>query len=153
MQGNIETVIAPAAKSRLDRALALFTDDSGGSSATRSDVVVRTADGAMRTVLTTKAPDLVYGVAWSADDHSLLLLRSSARQSRSSTLWRLDLTSGHAVEFEVDLAAMRDIRISPAGRAVSFTAGQFSRHVWVLEHFLPAAPTPARPANPPDRHQ
>src|SRR6476661_7119287 len=34
MQGNIETVIAPAAKTRLDRALALFTDVRAGEGAT-----------------------------------------------------------------------------------------------------------------------
>src|SRR6476659_6189482 len=34
MQGNIETVIAPAAKTRLDRALALFTDIRAGEGAT-----------------------------------------------------------------------------------------------------------------------
>src|SRR6476469_4586646 len=34
MQGNIETVIAPAAKTRLDRALALFTDVRAGEGST-----------------------------------------------------------------------------------------------------------------------
>src|SRR6187549_1498747 len=34
MQGNIETVIAPAAKTRLDRVLALFTDVRAGEGAT-----------------------------------------------------------------------------------------------------------------------
>ncbi|MEO8094208.1 MAG: hypothetical protein ABI632_04650 [Pseudolysinimonas sp.] len=129
-------------------ALALYTDSVGDGGATGSEVVVRAPDGSMGTVLKTTAPDFVYGVGWLPDGRTLMLLRANEiGNARATRLWRLDTVSAMATDLGLGAPAMRDLRVSPDGRAVAFTAGQLSRHVWVLENFLPAVPAASPPSS------
>jgi Tol biopolymer transport system component len=124
-------------------AMALFYDESGKGNAAGTVVMIRSVDGSVRTVLkTTSADDLVLGVGWLPDGRRLIVCRTEPGNVRVSKLWRLDTESGEMTDLGVGMTALRDLQLSPDGRTAAFTAGQYSRHAWVLANFLP--PTPSR---------
>jgi Tol biopolymer transport system component len=114
--------------------LAVVTFREGGSL-----LQVQPADGGVRTVLETSGSDRLYGgVGWLPDGRHVIVARARLDdETRQGSLWRVDVQTGTAVDLGVRMLALRDVRVSPDGTRVAFTAGQYSRETWLLANFLP----------------
>jgi Tol biopolymer transport system component len=79
------------------------------------------------------------GIAWKPDGRELLLVKSSNKSSESKTeIWRLSAEGGKPQAFGLTGEWLRDLRIHPDGKRVSFTAGAQKYELWAMENFLPA---------------
>jgi Tol biopolymer transport system component len=77
---------------------------------------------------------------WSADGSALTFTRqrlSDKPEERVPSLWRVELASAVPEPLGLSVDGLRDLSVSPDGRAISFTAGWPRREAWVLENFLP----------------
>ena len=79
-------------------------------------------------------------IKWSADGSALVFTRqrlSGKPEERVPSLWRVELASAVPEPLGLTVDGLRDLSVSPDGRAISFTAGWPRREAWVLENFLP----------------
>jgi Tol biopolymer transport system component len=85
--------------------------------------------------------DLLYfsGITWTPDGRELLLLKNSSKSSEPKTeIWRLPIAGGQPQPFALTAEWLRELRIHPDGKRVSFTAGAQKFEWWAVENFLPA---------------
>jgi DNA-binding response OmpR family regulator len=85
--------------------------------------------------------DLFYfsGITWTPDGRELLLLKNSSKSSEPKTeIWRLSRAGGQPQPFALTAEWLRELRLHPDGKRVSFTAGAQKFEWWAMENFLPA---------------
>ncbi len=102
--------------------------------------VVSTAGGAVRDLVTEKAPAQLqgfWGLAWSADDRFVYYLRRADERSPFE-LMRVPATGG-APEFAgLKGENIRDLDVAPDGKHIAFSVGAVNwPEVWELKGFLP----------------
>jgi Tol biopolymer transport system component len=89
-----------------------------------------------------RGPHIDHALAWTPDGRHILfgsLDLETDPDVGSTELWRIPISGGSPER--VGLAKegkFHDLRISPDGRRLAFTAEEPSDEVWVLENFLPA---------------
>jgi Tol biopolymer transport system component len=82
----------------------------------------------------------VWGIAWSADDETVLFLRDG---EVGAGLWMVPASGGTPERMDLAVPGMdgfpgtRDLRLHPDGRRIVFTAVGAHREAWVMENFLP----------------
>lgn len=103
--------------------------------------VVPSGGGAAREVYADGSLAWFALLAWTPDSRSLIIGRNEAGKRR---LWRVPAAGGDPIETDLAMEGLRDLRVSPDGQHVVFTAGANRGDIWVMEHFLPASATPAR---------
>jgi Tol biopolymer transport system component/DNA-binding CsgD family transcriptional regulator len=107
--------------------------------------LVPTTGGASRELLRVaspaNSPERIPAIAWTPDGRSLLFGRKKERDTR---FWRISPDGGRPRRLELSVQDLADgpLWIHPDGRQIAFTAGRPQGEVWVMEHFLPPAPTP-----------
>ncbi len=115
-------------------------------------VVVRTPDGALREVWKTAPPEYFMSVGWQPPGTHVIVARVSGPQVTGQPLnvrlWRVEVGTGAVSPVGVEMTGLRDLSVAPDGRNVAFTAGWPTREVWVIEHFLPPAPTATAATRP-----
>jgi Tol biopolymer transport system component len=74
-------------------------------------------------------------VAWMPDSRFVLFGRHQAERRRV-VVWRVAVEGGAPVRLDLAMEGLRDLRVSPDGIHVAFTAGQNRGEVWVLENLL-----------------
>lgn len=83
--------------------------------------------------------------SWTPDGQDLLYTRWSNDvewRKRREELWRVAVAGGPPRSMGLVVPGMREVRLSPDGRRLAFTAGQETLEVWAVqgfEHELPAA--------------
>jgi len=79
-------------------------------------------------------------IKWSAEGSAIVFVRqpfSDKREERIPSLWRVDVDAATSEPLGLRVDGLRDLSLSPDGRALAFTAGWPAREPWVLENFLP----------------
>jgi Tol biopolymer transport system component len=82
----------------------------------------------------------VWGIAWSADDETVLYLKDG---ELGAGLWMVPASGGTPKRMDLAVPGMdgfpvtRDLRLHPDGQRIVFTAAGAHREVWVMENFLP----------------
>jgi Tol biopolymer transport system component len=72
-------------------------------------------------------------VGWTPDSQRVLF----GRQRSSLEVWTIPAAGGQPTRTGLAMQGLRDLRMSPRGDRVVFTAGEDTFEVWVMEHFLP----------------
>ncbi len=81
-------------------------------------------------------------LAWDHDGGHLLFTRSvksPVNPNDSETafeLWRVPSEGGEPQQMGLTMDLLREIRVSPGGEQIAFTAGNRNAEVWIMEHFL-----------------
>ncbi len=106
------------------------------SSGKRSLMVIPTAGGAARTLLTIESPEeFPFGsFAWSADSTQILAVRT---KEKVSELLLVPVNGDAVRRIEFKATDIRQLRMNPNGRTIAFTSGEAAGEVWVAENLLP----------------
>ncbi len=101
-------------------------------------VVVPLDGGSPRTIFFAKKPDTFAVEGWSAGDADVFIVFFTATDPDvPRALLRVPVSGGPPVPTGLVVPTMRNVRVSPDGLRVAFTAGWPTRAAWVLENFLP----------------
>ncbi len=80
-------------------------------------------------------------LAWTPDGSQVLFTKSSTSpQDQKYEVWRVPAEGGEPRKTNLAIAGagLRDMRVHPDGRRISYTAGEpMKSEVWVMENFLP----------------
>ena len=107
-------------------------------------LVVPVDGGEARVIYSATRPEMFSVVGWGPDDASVYIVtRPSAEPNAPASLLRIPIGVGPPAATGIVVPSMRDVRLSPDGRFVAFTAGYPTRATWMLENFLPSTRTPA----------
>jgi Tol biopolymer transport system component len=107
-------------------------------------LVVPVVGGNPRVIHSVTKPEMFSVVGWRPDDTEVYIAkRASADPNAAVSLLRVPVNGDPPVETGIVVPTMRDVRLSPDGRFVAFTAGAPTRATWMLENFLPTPRTPA----------
>ena len=103
--------------------------------------------GGDRRILVTLSPSIsasrLLTLAWDHDGDHLLFTRSvksPVNPNDSETafeLWRVPSEGGEPEQMGLTMDLLREIRVSPGGEQIAFTAGNRNAEVWIMENFLP----------------
>jgi Tol biopolymer transport system component len=107
-------------------------------------MVIPAAGGEARELLRESSAERIHdarGIAWTPDGRYILF--SKRPNSRSPyELWRIPAEGGEQQKLGLALPELSNLSLNPDGRRLAFAAGQtVTEEVWVMENFLPAAPT------------
>jgi Tol biopolymer transport system component len=107
--------------------------------------VMPAAGGEVRELLRVKEPESITTIAWTPDGRHLLFARGNMARTdprkQAAELYRIASAGGEPQPLGLAMKHLRDLRVHPDGRRIAFTAGLGEMEIWVLENFLPAAPT------------
>lgn len=82
-------------------------------------------------------------LAWTPDSSAILVGRNGTPEAGKVGVWRIPAAGGEPAFIDLAMEGLRDLRVSPDGRRIVFTAGVNRGDVWVMENFLPSgAQTP-----------
>ena len=117
------------------RQLAFFLT-SPGSATTGVLKIINSAGQPVREIgLNNKQfPSNTATIAWTPDGRYLVF--GATAEGHKIELWRVPVSGGPFQKVGISADTLRDLRVSPGGERVAFTAGEFKSEVWVLEHFL-----------------
>ena len=102
-------------------------------------VILPLDGGGARTLYSARKPETFAIAGWSAGDADVFIVAWPATDPNvPRTLLRVPLGGGPPVPTGLVVPTMRDVRVSPDGLRVAFTAGWPTRAVYVLSNFLPA---------------
>ncbi len=126
------------------RQLALIRNDSKPG---MSITVMPVRGGEPHEILRVKEPEFIgggfwrEGLAWTPDGRYLLFgkVRRDV-EGQTVELWRVPVEGGEPQRLGIAMDNVRDVRVHPDGRRISFTAGKIGAEVWVMENFLPELP-------------
>ncbi|MCH8244168.1 MAG: hypothetical protein IH897_16390, partial [Planctomycetes bacterium] len=106
--------------------------------------VMSAKGGEPREILRVKEPEYIYGgfwregLAWTPDGRYLLFGKARGdAEGQTVELWRVPVEGGEPQRLGVAMDNVRDVRVHPDGRRISFTAGKRGAEVWKMENFLP----------------
>ena len=119
-----------------ERLAVVARDKEGGE--VRHVIVVPTAAGVARTVLSSTRLAWPVSIAWAPDGQGVLFVKQPDARTATNELWLAPLRGGEPRKLELAAPNMRELSVHPAGRHIAFTAGGDTSEVWVLENFLPA---------------
>ena len=79
-----------------------------------------------------------WGLAWSKDQHDLLMLRleGSPDNERTILAW-IPVAGGAPMDLEIPLNLIRFPQVHPDGHRIVFESSEVSSELWALENFLP----------------
>jgi serine/threonine protein kinase/Tol biopolymer transport system component len=104
-------------------------------------------DGRERRLVTLEEKEGFGDIKWSADGTAVVFTRarfSDKREERVPSLWRIDVDTATSEPLGLSVDGLRDLSLSPDGRALAFTEGWPAREPWILENFLPSVYRGAR---------
>lgn len=123
------------------RQLALIRYDSKPG---MSITVMPARGGEPHEILRVKEPEFIgggfwrEGLAWTPDGRYLLFGKAHGDvKGQTVELWRVPVEGGEPQRLGVAMDNVRDVRVHPDGRRISFTAGKIGAEVWKMENFLP----------------
>jgi Tol biopolymer transport system component len=104
--------------------------------------VVPSAGGAPRELVRLEKGENIPGfgpLVWSPDGSQVLFTKGgTSPQGMRFELWRVPVEGGKPQRADLAMDGLRDVRIHPDGRRITFSAGRpESAEVWVMENFLP----------------
>ena len=109
--------------------------------------------GEARTIVEVPTGQNLWPLAWTRDSQNVLYSRVTAGEARgsgpraeTSGLWVVSVNGGAPRKLEYSPpngASLKEIRIHPDGRQVTFTVGENQIELWTLEN-LSATLTPTR---------
>lgn len=99
-------------------------------------MVMPVAGGQPRELLRVRQGSLARNLlTWTPDGEAILFGKVGSQQK--TEVWQIPADGGEPEKLELALEGLRDLRIHPDGRRVTFSAGEHKAEVWVLENFLP----------------
>jgi serine/threonine protein kinase/dipeptidyl aminopeptidase/acylaminoacyl peptidase len=101
--------------------------------------VIPAAGGRPRDLVEIPRPDRVSATAWMHDGKHILFVRTAtagAEGKQFGELWAVPVDGGPPRSLGLTMPALRDLRVSPDGGRVAFTAGFPDTGFWVFENFL-----------------
>ena len=113
-------------------------EEGGGFRGLRHVLVVPTAGGATREVMSSGDLAWPISIAWAPDGQGLLVVKQPDAKDPMTELWLVPLQGGEPRKLGLAAEGMRDLRIHPDGRHIAYTAGGDGSEVWAMENFLPA---------------
>lgn len=100
----------------------------------RALLLMRVEGGPVREVLAGKEP--FQALCWTADGKALLFTRGDYGPG-VRRVYRIGVEGGEPVALDLAMEGLRELRASPDGQRVAFTAGWPTLELWVMEDFLP----------------
>jgi len=83
-------------------------------------------------------PSTTATLAWRPDGRYLVF--GTSAEGQKIELWSVPVAGGPFRKVGISMPGLTNLRISPDGQHIAFTAGEFKSEVWVLEHFLTQEP-------------
>jgi Tol biopolymer transport system component len=107
-----------------------------------STLNVQTRDAGVDEVFRVASPDAIDAVNWMPDNRALVFIRGRndrpvAPGENPPAVWIIGLEDRTPRPLGIAADGLRNLRVSPDGRYLTFTAGWPGREVTVIEHFLP----------------
>jgi Tol biopolymer transport system component len=137
-------IISSPAVSRDGKWVAFVTSGVAAVSLDSAELhVMSTTDGSGRVVRHGRTA-WARGMNWSSDGSEILYFAPSGKTLQ---WWAVNVASGATRQLGLSAPSVNAARLSPDGRHLVFSAGEGNDQVWVLEHFLPAAPAAGRHEN------
>jgi Tol biopolymer transport system component len=103
-------------------------------------ILIPTAGGQIRTLVDMTGSPVMLGLGgWTRDGRQVLFTQttSDSEGKHVGDLWAVPFAGGLPRRLGLSMRALRDVRVSPDGTRISFTAGYPDRELWVFENFLP----------------
>jgi Tol biopolymer transport system component len=104
----------------------------------RSLFIVPAGGGEARELLRLKDVNDLFqfdgGLAWTRDAKQIFFARSGG--PHKFDLWRISAAGGEPQKLDLGMEDLREIRLHPDGRQITFTAGPRTNEVWVMENLL-----------------
>jgi Tol biopolymer transport system component len=117
-----------------------FAETVDDAKAKTSTLTTLTLDGGEpRTVFTVSSPDVVGGMAWTADSQAVLVVSATPDEYQPKALWLVPVNGGSARKLDIDVTGWigyQGIRLHPDGTQIAYFTGPDSREVWALEAAL-----------------
>lgn len=123
-----------------------FGDIIEDSSGTHSSIRIASGDGEAREVVGMPGNLEPRNIVWSPDGQHIYFTRNSlitdgqggmTPDPRNQPVMRVSVVGGKVEETGILADGIQALRFSPDGKRLTFTAGQRSLEVWVMENFLP----------------
>jgi len=107
-------------------------------------IVIPAGGGRPSDLVKVPEPDGLELGDWTADGRDVLFVRVSrdSEQKKQGEVWIVPIEGGSPRSLGLTRNALRDLRVSPAGDHISFTAGYPDKEIWVFENFLPSPAAP-----------
>ena len=102
------------------------------------------AGGEPRLLYQVEPPSFIPGNStfeWTADGKEVQFVMGTETpgnlEEQTWDLWRVRVETGEARKCGFAMDRLRDVRLHPDGKRITFTAGRGKSEIWVLENFLP----------------
>jgi serine/threonine protein kinase len=107
-------------------------------------IAIPTGGGRPRDLAVVPEPDGIELGDWTPDGRQVLFVRVTrdSEQRKHGEVWIVPSEGGSPRSLGLSRPALRELRVSPTGDYISFTAGFPDKEIWVFENFLPQAPAP-----------
>jgi Tol biopolymer transport system component len=105
-------------------------------------ILIPTSGGQIRTLVTLPGSSVMLGLGgWTRDGRHVIFVQTGrdSEEKHVGELWAVPFEGGTPRRLGLSMRALRDVRVSPDGTRISFTAGYPDREMWVFENFLPKA--------------
>jgi len=113
-------------------------EEGGGFRGLRHVLVVSTAGGVTRDVLTSRELAWPISIAWAPDGQGVLFVKQPDARDPMTELWLVPVQGGEPRKLDLKAEGIRDLRVHPDGRHIAYTSGRDRSEVWAMENFLPA---------------
>ena len=99
-------------------------------------MVVPVEGGEPKELVKSESPESMGGfnnLEWTPDGRSIIFRKDNGKQNE---LWQVLIADGKSRKLPIDLP-VRQLRLHPDGRQMTFLSGDATREIWVMENFLP----------------
>jgi serine/threonine protein kinase/Tol biopolymer transport system component len=108
-------------------------------------LVLSTTGGQPRELFRLPNAEVAFGIGeWTRDGQRVLFVQTHRDSERKHVgeLWAVSRDGKAPLRVGLSMRALRDVRVSPDGTRISFTAGYPDTDLWVFENFLPRTDAP-----------
>ena len=132
-RGNTQTFgVSPDGRAIAFRVVRPVKEEGPGVGILRVQVL----GGAAKDLFSVEPSEGIEFQDWSPDSRSVLFTRFAQKDRRNRTLWRIDVNGGEPRSMGLTMDGLREVRVRPDGRLMTFTAGDSQWEVWSMENFL-----------------